>query len=62
MSKTDDSSKFADRELTDIELDAVSGGEGEGRLHLGGTTGSANTQVNHSEFTIVKLLDAATPK
>jgi type VI protein secretion system component Hcp len=43
-------------------LDAVSGGEGEGRLHLGGTTGSANTQVNHSEFTIVKLLDAATPK
>ena len=32
--------------LTDKELDAVTGGE----------------TVNHSEFRIVKLLDAATPK
>ena len=42
-----DTSKPEHRELTEIELNAVSGGR---------------TEVNHSEFTIVKLLDAATPK
>jgi hypothetical protein len=40
------------------ELDGVSGGT----LNLEATTGSANTDVNHSEFSIVKLMDAATPK
>jgi bacteriocin-like protein len=52
MSKTKDTtSKPEHRELTDSELNAVTGG-----------SGSANTRVNHSEFTIVKLVDAATPK
>ncbi len=55
MSNTSD---LEHRTLTDIELNAVSGG----KLNLGATTGSARTGVNHSEFTIVKLLDAATPK
>ena len=36
-------------ELTEDELNHVSGGRGR-------------TEVNHSEFTIVKLVDAATPK
>jgi bacteriocin-like protein len=36
-------------ELTEDELNHVSGGRGR-------------PEVNHSEFTIVKLVDAATPK
>jgi bacteriocin-like protein len=51
MSKTNDNSKLDHQELTDSELNAVTGG-----------SGSANTRVNHSEFAIVKLCDAATPK
>ena len=47
MSKNKDISKT--RELTEDELNHVSGGRGR-------------AEVNHSEFTIVKLVDAATPK
>ena len=47
MSKNKDTEKT--RELTEDELNHVSGGRGR-------------TEVNHSEFTIVKLVDAATPK
>jgi bacteriocin-like protein len=39
----------SERELTEDELNHVSGGRGR-------------AEVNHSEFTIVKLVDAATPK
>ena len=38
----------SERELTEDELNHVSGGRGR-------------AEVNHSEFTIVKLVDAATP-
>jgi hypothetical protein len=53
MSKTSETSKLSraileNRDLVaDSDLDAVTGGR---------------TEVNHSEFAIVKLCDAATPK
>jgi bacteriocin-like protein len=42
--------KVSKDELTEKELQNITGGAGEVR------------EVHHSEFTIVKLLDAATPK
>ena len=59
MSKTNDTSNLATLEdhemLADKQLDAVSGGF----WFMGNSR--ASSRVEHSEFSIVKLLDAATP-
>ena len=60
MSKTNDTPNFSHGTkdhgtLADSELDAVSGG-----FWFMGYSG-ATDRVEHSEFSIIKLLDAATP-
>ena len=59
MSETNDTSNLATLEdhemLADTQLDAVSGG-----FWFMGYSG-ATDRVEHSEFSIIKLLDVATP-